>query len=60
MNKSAAGISNLSKTIIENNLGYVSNGHWLGEEYVLLKIPMLYTAIAKNNVKVLKIPISDF
>jgi CRP-like cAMP-binding protein len=54
------GTGNLSRTIVQNNLGCETKGQWLGEEYVLVKIPILYSALAIGSVKVLKINVQDF
>ncbi|CDW90213.1 UNKNOWN [Stylonychia lemnae] len=58
--KNSAGLGNLSRTTVENNIGLVQQGQWLGEEFVLMKLPLLYTAIAVSDVKVLKVLVSDF
>eukprot|EP00347_Sterkiella_histriomuscorum_P018533 403345150 len=58
--KNSAGIGNLSKTTIENNIGLVQQGQWLGEEFVLMNLPLLYSAVAVDEVKVLKVSITDF
>jgi CRP-like cAMP-binding protein len=56
----ASGIGNISKTISENNIGLVQEGQWLGEELHLLKVPLLYSAIAVTDVKLFKVSIEDF
>jgi CRP-like cAMP-binding protein len=60
LTRNAAGIGNISKTIAENNIGIVQKGQWLGEEMVLLKLPLLYSATALTDVKLFKVKVSDF
>ncbi len=55
--KSAAGIGNISKTLSENLIGLVQSGQWLGEETILMKAPLIYTAIAVSDVKLFKVTI---
>ena len=58
--KSASGLGNISKTVAESNIGLVQAGQWLGEEIALLHVPMIYSAIAVTDVKLLKVSLHDF
>ena len=60
MIKNASGLGNMSKTISENHIGLVQSGQWLGEETVLMKAPLIYSAIAVTDVKLFKVSLSDF
>ena len=60
MIKSATGLGNVSKTIAENNIGLVQAGQWLGEEILLMKVPLVYSAVAVNDVKLFRISVADF
>lgn len=51
--KQGAGI--ISKTVNENFLGIYAQGIWVGDDSILLQIPLLYTATANTRVKVLAI-----
>jgi len=44
---------------MENQIGFLSKGQWLGEEYPLMDIPILYNAVANSNVKLLMLPLQD-
>jgi CRP-like cAMP-binding protein len=35
-------------------------GQWIGEEALLMELPITYSAIASENCKLLKIHIQDF
>ena len=54
------GIGNISRTIAENNIGLVLSGQWLGEEIILLEIPMIYSAVALTDVRLFKVSVHDF
>ncbi|TNV73816.1 hypothetical protein FGO68_gene16334 [Halteria grandinella] len=58
--KNANGLGNISKTVSENNIGLMQSGQWLGEEIALMKVPLIYSAIATTDVKLLKVSVEDF
>lgn len=61
LQNNSSGLGNISKTTIQNNIGVLSKGQWLGEEYALLQIPLLYTAVPINgDAKLIKIQLTDF
>lgn len=60
MLKNANGLGNLSKTVQENNIGLFQSGQWVGEEIALMKVPLIYSAIATTDVKILKVSVEDF
>jgi len=60
MMRNAAGLGTVSKTVADNNIGIVQHGQWLGEELILLKLPLIYSATALTDVKLLKVKVNDF
>ena len=58
----SAGLGNLSHTFNKTNLGFVTKGHWVGEENCLLngELPQIYQAICETSVKAFEVDKSDF
>lgn len=60
MMNNGQGLGNISRTVASSTIGIVQSGQWLGEELVLMAVPMIYSAIALTDVKVFRVSVSDF
>jgi len=60
MMANASSQGNLSRSLHSNHLAVMGAGQWLGEEFAIMDMPIVYTAVAFTSVKLLKIHITDF
>ena len=50
----------LSHTLHTNPMGVMQAGQWVGEEFVMMDLPVIYSLVAKTPCKLLKIHVEDF